>query len=72
MENEQIKKILSAIAQAKGPAPLGYVSLHTGIKEPLEILRKMEEMGLVCKCPSSSWSCCMDPMFEILIPAKKG
>ena len=71
MKNDQIKRVLSALVQAKSPAPLGYLSLHAGIKEPLEILRKMETMGLVCQSPSCSWSCCIDPMFEIVLPAKE-
>jgi len=68
--NKQIKKILIVLARANSPAPLGYISLHTGIKEPLKILRKMEEAGLVHQSPSSSWSCCMGPMFEITSVAR--
>jgi hypothetical protein len=71
MENDQLKKILSALAQARGPAPLGYVSLHTGIKDPLTTLEKMEERGLVKRSPCSSWSSCSDPSFEIMPPVKE-
>jgi hypothetical protein len=71
MENDQIKKILSALAQAKGPAPLGYISLHTGIKDPLQTLEKMERRGLVNQSPCPSWSSCMEPTFEIVLPAKE-
>jgi len=68
MENDQTKKILSALAQAEGPAPLGYISIHTGIKEPLKTLEKMEERGLVRRRPCLSWSSCMEPTFEIVLP----
>jgi DNA-binding IclR family transcriptional regulator len=71
MDNDQIKKILIVLARANSPAPLEYISINTGIKEPLKILRKLEEMGLVRQTPSSSWSCCMDPMFEITSAARK-
>lgn len=69
MESDQIKKILSVLAQAKDSAPLGYVSLHTGIKEPLNTLEEMEERGLVHRSPCPSWSSCMEPTFEIVFPA---
>jgi len=61
----QIDKILLALIKARGPAPLDYISLHSGIKEPLKLLVKMEKMSLVHRVPSSTWSCCMDPMYEI-------
>lgn len=70
-ENEQIRKILITLAIAKSPVPLEYIFLHTGIKEPLKILRKMEKMGLVRQTPSLSWSCCLDPMHEITPKTKK-
>lgn len=65
------RKILMTLALAKSPAPLGYISLHTKIKEPLEILEKMEENGLVRRSPSLSWSCCTDPLFEITTTTRK-
>lgn len=72
MENEQIKKILLVLDRAKSPAPLDYISFHTGIKEPLKILEKMEkEKGLVRRSPHSYWSCSMDPMYEILPKTRK-
>ncbi|MEM2873579.1 MAG: hypothetical protein QXD82_05360 [Nitrososphaerales archaeon] len=72
VEIKQTKKILRVLDRAKTPVPLGYISLHTGIEEPLEILEKMRKNGLVKKSPSSSWSCCMDPMYEIVPKVKKG
>ena len=71
MKNDQIKKILRCLIQAKSPTPLGYILLHTGIKEPLRTLEKMEEKGLVNRSPCLSWSSCMEPTFEIVVPAKK-
>ena len=69
-ETEKVERILLVLERAKSPVPLGYISLHTGIKEPLGILRKMEESCLVRRSPSSqglvpTWSCSRDPMFEI-------
>ena len=63
--DDQGKKILLILALAKSAVPLNYVSSHTGIKEPLKILEKMEKVGLVHRFSSSSWSCNMGPMFEI-------
>jgi hypothetical protein len=69
-ETEKVERILLVLTKANSPVPLGYISLHTGIKEPLGILRKMEERCLVRRSHSSQglvppWSCSMDPMFEI-------
>jgi hypothetical protein len=69
-ESEEVERILLVLARANSPVPLGYISLHTGIKEPLPILRKMEAGNLVRRSPSSQglvppWSCSTDPMFEI-------
>jgi hypothetical protein len=70
-ESEQIKKILLILDKAKTPVPLGYISLHTGIEEPLEILEKMRENNLVNISPPSCWSCCMGPMYEITPKAQR-
>ena len=69
-EDEQVKRILLVLIRANGPAPLGYISLHTGIRDPFEVLGKMEERGLVRRsAPShgfaSIWSCSMEPMYEV-------
>ena len=69
-ESEEVERILIVLARANSPAPLGYISLHAGIKEPLGILRRMEERGLIRRSPCSQglvplWSCCIDPLFEI-------
>ena len=76
-ETETVERILLVLARANSPVPLGYISLHTGIKEPVRILRKMEERCLVRRSPSSQglvppWSCSMDPMFEIVAHKSEG
>ncbi len=71
IESELVKRILLVLDRAKSPVPVGYISLHTGIEEPLEILEKMRENGLVYRSPPSCWSCCMDPMYEITPKTKK-
>lgn len=39
----ETKKVLIALALAKTPAPLGYIAFHTGIKEPLPPVLRLEE-----------------------------
>ena len=70
LESEQIKRILLILVRAHSPAPLGYISFHTGIEEPSEMLKKMEERGLIRRSISSHglrpvWSCSIDPLYEI-------
>jgi hypothetical protein len=71
LEDKKIKKILLVLALAKSPAPLDYISLHTGIEEPYEILERMEEGGLVRRSPPMRWSCSMVPMYEITPATQK-
>lgn len=63
--DEEDKRILLIMAFAKSAVPLNYVSNHTGIKEPLKILEKMEKVGLVRRFSPLSWSSNICPMFEI-------
>ena len=63
-ENEVIKRILSLLDTAKSPVPLGYISLHTKIKDPNKILRSMEDNGLVRRCKIPKWSYSLYPLFE--------
>ena len=63
--NDQDRRALFILALAKSAVPLNYISCHTGIKEPLKILERMEKAGLVRRFSSSSWSCSAGPMFEI-------
>ncbi|MGQ9781967.1 MAG: hypothetical protein ACUVQ8_06945 [Nitrososphaeria archaeon] len=69
--DDEDKKILLALAFAKGAAPLKYISAYTGIKEPIKILEKMEKVGLVRRSRSSDWSHSVNFMFEITPQARK-
>jgi len=71
VEGENFKKILRILARANGPAHVDYISLHSEIKQPITILRKMEERGLVSQSPCSEWSSCLSPMFEITLKARR-
>jgi len=71
IENKDMKKILLVLAKTHDSAPLGYISLYTGIKEPLSILEEMEKKDLVRQIPSSKWSCCMGPTFELTPKTRK-
>ncbi|MDH5362224.1 MAG: hypothetical protein OEW84_02805 [Aigarchaeota archaeon] len=69
MEKKMIK-ILQVLDRASCFCPLGYVSLHTNIVEPLKILEALEEKGYVrrCECDDSKSvqiSPSYYPMFEI-------
>jgi hypothetical protein len=63
--DDEDKRILLIMALAKSAVPLNYVSNHTGIKEPLKNLEKMEKVGLVRRFSPSNWSSNVCPMFEI-------
>ena len=69
--DDEDKRILLILALAKSAVPLNYVSNHTGIKEPLKILEKMEKVGLVRRFSPSSWSSNVYPMFEITPRARE-
>lgn len=65
MEQKMIK-ILQVLDRASGGAcPLGYISLHTNIVDPLKLLEALEEEGYCRKCPVSGWSPTGYPKFEI-------
>jgi hypothetical protein len=70
IEESKVKVIL-ALDQAKGPAPIGYVTQKTGLENPNEILRQLEEDGIVRMLPASSWSTANSPQFELTPKAKK-
>lgn len=64
-EDEEIRRVLFVLARSNSSTPLDYISLHTGIKKPLQILEEMSVLGLVCRSTPSMWSCSKDPLFEI-------
>jgi hypothetical protein len=68
---EKKVKIILALDQAKGPAPVGYISKKSDIENPRELLRQLEEDGIVCCLPSNSWSPSNAPQFELTVKAKK-
>ena len=66
----KMTKILQDLDRASCFCPLGYISLHTNIVEPLNILETLEEKGYVrrCECDDSKSvqiSPSYYPMFEI-------
>jgi len=68
---EKKVKIILALDQAKGSAPIGYISKKSAIENPRELLRQLEEDGIVCCLPSNSWSPSNAPQFELTANAKK-
>jgi len=68
---EKKVKIILALDQAKGPAPVGYISKKSGIENPRELLRQLEEDGIVYCLASNSWSPSNAPQFELTAKAKK-
>jgi len=68
---EKKVKIIMALDRARSPAPVGYISKKSGVENPLELLRQLEEDGIVCCPPSSSWSPTNSPQFELTPKAKK-
>ncbi len=70
IEENKVKVIL-ALDQAKGPAPIGYISQKTGIENPRELLRQLEEDGIVQRLPFNSWSPSGAPQFELTAKAKR-
>jgi hypothetical protein len=63
--------ILQALDMAKGSCPIGFVSLHTNIAEPLPILESLEKAGLARRVESREWSLTGGPRFEITEKARK-
>ena len=64
-------KIILALEQAKGAAPGGYIAQKSGIDDPSELLRQLEEDGAVCRLPSDSWSASNAPQYQLTSKAKK-
>ncbi len=62
---EKKLKVLVAVDRARGPAPLGYITEHSGAEEPYELLEQLEREGLVRRSPPSAWSSAGEPRFEL-------
>lgn len=56
-------KILQVLDRASCFCPLGYISLHTNIIDPLNILKALEENGYVRRCE------CDDPKAAQISPS---
>ena len=70
LEENEVKIVL-ALDKAKGSAPIGYISQKSGIENPHELLQQLEQGGIVCRVPSSSWSPTNQPQYELTNKAKK-
>lgn len=70
MERKMIK-ILQVLDRASSACPLGYISLHTNVVEPLKIMEALEKEGYVRRCPCDDWSPSRYPLFEITPKACK-
>ena len=70
IEEKEIK-VLVALNRAKSPACLGYITEHSGVEEPYELLEQLEKRGLVIRAPPSDWSSAGEPRFELAPRAKK-
>ena len=71
MIGESKINVILALSQAKGPAPIGYISQKSGIENPRELLRQLEEDDIVEKSPFNSWSASNAPQYELTNKAKK-
>ena len=70
--NEKSKiKIIFALDKATGAAPMGYISKHSGIEDPIKLLRQLEKDGLVRQLPPGLWNPSLNPLFELTGKAKK-
>lgn len=63
-------KILLALSRTKGAAPLGYISEHSGIKNPYETLLRLEKKELVYRTPPGIWALSYLPLFELTPKAR--
>lgn len=70
MEKEMIR-ILQVLDRASCYCPLGYISMHTNIVEPLKLLEALEEEGYVSRCEPDEWSASRYPMFQITPKARR-
>jgi len=64
MENDMMK-ILKVLDRASCACPLGYVTRHTNIIQPLEAIKALEKEGYCCQSPVDGWSASGHPKFEI-------
>lgn len=70
MERKPIQ-ILEVLDRAACACPVGYISLHTNIVDPLKILDELEEEVYCRRSPPSKWAPTGDPKFEITPKARQ-
>ncbi len=70
MEDKMIK-ILQLLDRAQCACPLPYITLHTGIIEPIEFLENLENEGYVQRCESRNWSPSSGLKFQITPNARR-
>ncbi len=58
-------EILHVLDRIYSYSPLGYISLHSNVAEPLPILEELEGMGYVSRCKDCDWSPARYPLFVI-------
>ena len=63
-KNERTK-ILFTLDKTHNTAPLGYISVHSGIRDPSPFLQELEKNGLVINNRLSNWSTALSPQFEL-------
>lgn len=68
---EKMIKILQLLDRAGCACPLGYVTLHTSIIEPLGFLEILEKEGYVQRCESKNWSPSSGLKFQITRSAQQ-
>jgi hypothetical protein len=68
---EKMIKILQVLDRSGDACSLGYITLHTSIIEPLELLEILEREGYVQRCKRNSWSPSSGLRFQIAPSAKQ-
>ena len=71
MTTEKQVRIMLALNRTSGAAPIGYISKHSGIDEPYELLQQLEEEGLVSRAQPTAWSASLMPLFELTDKARE-
>ena len=61
----KMMKVLNVLNRAACCCPLGYITLHTNIFNPLTTLEDLEELGYVHRTENENQSPSYHPMFKI-------
>ncbi|WP_455369686.1 hypothetical protein [[Eubacterium] cellulosolvens] len=64
-------KILFTLDKTQSAAPLEYISVHSGIRDPCALLQQLEKNGLVISTQLSNWSASLSPQFELTDRARE-